>query len=175
MRYCAHLPLVLRRLTLLLHRYPNGSSINGFLKKGDRLGAVIKRDAEYLVSAGVTRRAIADFLEKAISHVAADDDGFPPPSKDPVPDPAESPHAKLTVNMEGYMGWQDDPFNPSFGNPAALGTSSDFMIMPYRVSFPGLITTLIRRLCFFESSVYRVEPAKVVPLLQRAFATSKRP
>lgn len=89
-------------------------------------------------------------------------------------DPTNLQHGKLSVCAMGWMGSQDDPFNPTFGNPSARGTSYDFIIAPYGVMFPGLITTLIRRLCFFESGPYRVEPASIVPLLRREFAPVER-
>lgn len=124
---------------------------------------VIKTDAEFLLEAGIPRTAIADFLEKAIGHASHR-------GQVSAPEPADTSKEKLTVSSISWMGFQTDPFNPTFGNRAALGTSSDYKIMPDGVGFPGLITTLIRRLCFFESSGYRVEPAKVLPLLTREFA-----
>lgn len=81
--------------------------------------------------------------------------------------PAEDPDAPLSVSGTQYGGFQDDPFNPTFGNPAARYSSADLVILPLKIKFPGLITTLIRRLCFFESSSYRVEPAAIVALLPR--------
>lgn len=131
------------------------------MKSGDRLGSVIKKDAEYLLSVKVSRQTIAEFLEAAsesnvlfnttiIGH-----------------NPAEDPGAPLSVRGNQYCGFQDDPFNPTFGNPAARNASADLVILPLQIKFPGLITTLIRRLCFFESSSYRVDPAAIVALLPR--------
>lgn len=135
----------------------------GFLSSDDRLGAVIKRDAEYLLSVGVSRHEIAAFLEMAISR--SSHGSFH--CEDGSPDPATLPDAKLSVTSVQYCGRQEDPFHPTLGNPAAKHTHSDFTILPQKIAFPGLITTLIRRLCFFESTRYRVDPAHIVPLLKR--------
>ena len=51
---------------------------------GDRLGTVIKTDAQYLVSQGVTRHQVAAFLQRAMMHASKSFEDVPVREQKPV-------------------------------------------------------------------------------------------
>ena len=147
-RVCEYCGLTSEQLHKTL--YPEGSSVSGFLKNGDKLGSVIKRDAETLIALKVSRETLARKLCDVIQ--------------------AEPQHFgnynyrdEFSVTAQHTMGFQEDPFHPSFLNPCATHTDATYVIKKNigddHLVVAGLVPLLIERLCFFETSSYRVDPA----------------
>jgi len=141
-----------------LHKclYPKGLSNAGFLKDGDRIGQIILQDAKLLVDLGVSRHAMADLMRRVMaqSHDATNI--------------VTIEDVSLETSYIHWMGYQSDPFHPTFGNPSE-GCAEDYKVVNLKtretLSFGQMLPSLIQRLCFFENTSYRVDPLKAARVL----------
>jgi len=175
---------------------PGAYSSGGFLGPVESLESVIERDRQVLTKLGISYERLADGLEKVLQSVldkrkdlleknhreySKREGETPIPNLyRPVPVPGFSldnlPDAESGYTVEGhlqvfiaqYRGLQECPWKCEYENWGGF----DFLILNQKsgeyVTGPGLIVHLIRKHRFFEGieSPYRVDPAKVVNVLQ---------
>jgi hypothetical protein len=131
---------------------PGGISRTGFLGPGERIGEVIRRDAQTLHRLGIPRHAIAERLD-ALS--GAGD---------------RAPAGPFACSFNPVIGYQHDPFHSCDVYDLTRRGGAVFVITNNATgeSLRGgdLLPLLIRRACFFEGSVrYRMSPERAVRVL----------
>jgi len=172
---------------------PNRYATSGFIGENDRLGTVIKKDAELLQKLGISRHKLADRLEAAM--LVAKEQSIQREGWEVDPEK----HASMKITAEKGLGTfniadlpfgmefitshgtQWDPFHPTMGNPST-GAHTDYFISTKErnlqvmwemlnnnstevIRFCALHPSHIRRMCFFENTSYRLDPELVVRFL----------